>query len=110
MSDELPPLTATGPDPIEAAEQLAALLDLPSVDVDIRGARITGQGSRASVQIRLSTGTTMEFDTVRDMVRRQNLIAEVAACTGACPQLKQPQAVRAVALVRALAEHTASTT
>jgi hypothetical protein len=104
VSDELPPLTSVGPDPIEAAEQLAALLDLPSVDVDIRGARVSGQGSRASVQIQLSNGEELEFDTVRDMIRPQSLIAEVAARTGACPQLKQPQAARAVALVRALAE------
>jgi hypothetical protein len=95
---------------LEAAEHLAALLDLPSVGVEIRGAHVVGQGSRASVQIALSNGETLEWDTVRDMVRPQNLIAEVAACTGATPTLKQPQAVRAVALVRALAERTAGIT
>ena len=97
-------------DPIEAAEQLAALLDLPSVGVQIRRARVTGRGSRASVQIELSNDEELEFDSVRDMIRPQNLVAEVAACTGACPSLKQPQAARAVALVRALAEHTRSLT
>ncbi len=93
---------------LEAAEHLAALLDLPSVNVEIRGARIFGQGSRSPVEIDLSNGETMEIDTLRDMVRPQNLIAEVAACAGATPTLKQPQAVRAVALVRALAEHRAA--
>lgn len=99
-----------GPDPIGAAEQLAALLDLASVDIQVRGARTFGQGSRASVQIDLSNGETLEFDSLRDMVRPQNLIAEVVACSGATPALKQPQAVRAVALVRAIAEHTRTMT
>lgn len=108
--DDLAATQTGAPDPMTAAEQLAAMLDLLSVGVTIRGARVTGQGSRASVQIALSNGDEMEFDSVRDMIRPQNLIAEVAACTGATPTVKQPQAVRAVALVRALAEHTRTAT
>ena len=42
------------PDPMTAAEQLEALLDLPKVGVKILGARVVGRGARASVQIRLS--------------------------------------------------------
>jgi hypothetical protein len=93
------------PDPIAAAELLAALLDLPSVGLSIRGARVFGQGSRATVELDVSNGETLVWDTIRDMTRPASLAAEVVACTGACPQLKQAQAFRAVALVRALAEH-----
>lgn len=98
------------PDPIAAAEQLAAMLALDDVGVQIRGARITGQGSRASVQIQLSNGEELEFDSIRDMVRPQNLVAEVVACTGACPTIKPMQAIRAAALTRTLAERLQSVT
>lgn len=108
--DDLAQAAGNTIDPIAAAEQLAAMLDLPSVGVHITGARVVGQGSRASAQITLSNGEVLEFDSLFMMCRPQNLIAEVAACTGATPTLKQPQAVRAVALVRALAEHTAGIT
>ncbi len=98
------------PDPFEAAEQLTALLDLASVGVDVRGARIIGRGSRARVQVHLSNGEMLEFEELRDMIRPQALAAEVVAATGATPALKQPQCVRAAALVRALAEHALTAT
>lgn len=97
-----------GPDPIAAAEQLNALLSLPE-SAGVRGARITGQGSRATVEIDLANGDMMIFDTLRDMTRPALLIAEVAACAGVAIVLKQPAAVQAVVLVRALAEHHRAT-
>lgn len=97
-----------GPDPSTAAEQLNALLSLPE-SASICGARITGQGSRATVEIDLANGDTMVFETLRDMTRPAVLIAEVAACAGVAISLKQSTAVNAVVLVRAIAEHTAAT-
>lgn len=93
-----------GPDPIAAAEQLNALLSLPE-SASVRGARVTGQGSRAAVEIDLANGETMVFDSLRDLTRPAILIAEVAACAGVAVALKQPAAVQAVVLVRAMAEH-----
>jgi hypothetical protein len=89
---------------LEAAEHLTALLDLTSVDVQVTGAAMFGSGAAASLDINLSNGETLRFASVRDMVRPQALMAEVVACTGATPQLKQPQAMRAVALARVIAE------
>lgn len=94
-----------GPDPIGAAEQLGALLDLASVGLTIRGARVVGRGSRASADIYLSDGTEITFETLRDIANPTRLALEIAACTGATPSLKAPQAIRAVSLLRALAEH-----
>jgi len=94
-----------GPDPIAAVEQFDALLSLPAA-AGCRGARIIGHGSRAAVEIDLANGDRMEFDSIRDMTRPANLIAEVAACAGVAISLKQAQAVQAVVLVRALAERT----
>lgn len=93
------------PDPIGAATELGILLDLSSVDLTVKAARIFGQGSRATVELDVSNGETLVWDTIRDMTRPASLAAEVVACTGACPNLKQPQAFRAVALVRTLADH-----
>lgn len=98
-----------GPDPIDAAEQLGALLSLPP-GAGVRGARLVGQGSRASVEIDLANGDCMVFDSVRDMTRPAALVAEVAACAGVAVSLKQTQAVQAVVLVRALAERTQGVT
>jgi hypothetical protein len=89
---------------------LEKLLGLDKVQVKVLSATVTGQGSRASVQIKLSNGELLEFDSIRDMVRPQNLIAEVAACTGANPTLKQPQAVTAITLVRQIAERVRTAT
>jgi hypothetical protein len=92
------------PDILEAAEQLAALLDLPAVDVHVTSVQMFGQGASASLDIHLSNAETMRFASIRDMVRPQSLIAEVVACAGAAPQLKQPQAVQVVRLARIIAE------
>jgi hypothetical protein len=93
------------PDPMAAAEELTSLLDLDTVGLRINGARIVGQGSSASADVYLSNGDTITFETLRDVGKAANLMLEVAACTGATPHLKAPQALRAVALLRALAEH-----
>jgi len=99
-SDQKGPL-----DPMTAAERLSALLDLPSVGLTVVGARVVGRGSRASADLRLSDGSEIQFETIRDLANPTRLCVEVAACTGATPRLKVPQAVQAVAFVRCLAEH-----
>jgi hypothetical protein len=97
--------TQPATDPIAAAEQLAELLRLPSVGLSIRGARIVGRGARASADVYLSDGSVLTFETLRDVGTVNRLALEVAACTGALPKLKGPQALQAVALIRAMAEH-----
>jgi len=93
------------PDAIEAATQLAALLDLPSIGLQIRGARIVGRGSKASADLRLSDDTTISFESLRDVGNATRLALEVAACTGATPKLKAPQALQAIRLLRMIADH-----
>lgn len=93
------------PDPFSAAEELAALLDLPAVGLSIRGARIVGRGSGASADLYLSDDTTVTFDSLRDVGTPKSLALQIAACAGASPKLKQPDAIRAVVLLRALADH-----
>lgn len=93
------------PDPLSAAEELAALLDLPAVGLSIRGARIVGRGSTASADLYLSDETEVTFETLRDVGTPARLTLQVAACTGAAPKLKQQDAIRAVVLLRAIAEH-----
>jgi hypothetical protein len=108
MTDPVDQLAAEqngAPDPISAAEQLGALLDLAAVGLTIRGARIVGRGARASADLRLSDGTEINFEAPRDVANPTRLAVEVAACTGATPKIKAPGALRAVALLRALAEH-----
>jgi hypothetical protein len=92
-------------EPSEEREQLAKLCGLPEVGVDIGIPVMYGNGATASIDIPLSNGETMSFPSIREMVRPQALIAELVACAGATPELKQPQAVRIVKLTRALAEH-----
>lgn len=109
--DELAAMQVPGaPDPMTAAEQLASLLDLGSVGLAIRRARIVGRGSRASADLYLSDGSEITFESLRDVANPTRLALEIAACTGAMPKLKAPQAIRAVALLRALAEHEATLT
>lgn len=97
-------------DPITAAQELGALLKLDTVGLTIRGARIVGRGSRASADLYLSDGTEITFEALRDVANPSRLAVEIAACTGATPALKQPMALRALTLLRALAEHHAATT
>lgn len=101
--DDLAALQA--PDPIAAAQQLAALFDLPSAGVTIRGADIYGSGSRAAVEIQLSNGDVMTFDQLRDMANAGILAAELVACTGAIPKITKATALLGVSLVRTIARH-----
>lgn len=105
-------LTATQaqPDAMTAALQLAALLDLESVGLEIRGARVVGKGSRASCDVYLSDGSTMTFERMSDVCKAPVLAAEVVACTGALPKLKTPDALNAARLIRLVAEHHESAT
>ncbi len=96
-----------------AAEQLTALLDLPSVDWRVVGGRIVGQGGGATAYISLSHGSKnleIVFETLREMATAKLLALEVAAATGACPKLTQQQALRAVALLHGLAAHELAVT
>lgn len=92
-------------DAIAAAHELTELLALPSVGLEVRGARIVGRGATASVDLMLSDGTTIAFETQRDIGTSKTLALEVAACTGATPTIKPAQAIRAVALLRLIGEH-----
>ena len=103
--DELAAAQDGRPDPKAAAEQLTALLDLGSVGLHVTAARIVGRGSQATADLYLSDGTVVEFERLRDLATPKLLAVEIAASCGACPSIRAPQAVRAVALVRALAEH-----
>lgn len=93
------------PGPEAAAEQLTAILGLHSVGLRVTGARVVGRGSLATADLYLSDGSAVEFERLRDMATPKLLAVEIAAACGACPNIKAPQAIRAVALVRALAEH-----
>lgn len=103
-SRRLKPADASEP-AADPATEITALLGLPSVGLEVTAARVVGRGSRASADIYLSDGTALTFEAVRDIANPTRLIVEVASCTGATPSLKVAQAVRVVALVRALAEH-----
>jgi hypothetical protein len=91
----------------DRSEQLATLTGLLGLDtegVKVTGVVMFGRGSSASIDINLSNGETMIFATVRDMIRPQFLIAELVACAGATPAIKQPQCVKIVKLARHIAE------
>src|SRR4051794_1887592 len=92
------------------AEQLGVLLDLPAVGVSVITVRTFGHGSRAAVEIGLSNGDTMCFDSIRDMTRPANLAAELVACAGTRPKLNQARALDVAALVRRLADRQVTMT
>lgn len=96
------------PDPMTAAEEIAAILDLADVELAITGARIVGRGGGASADVFLSDGAVLTFERLRDVGKPNVLAIEVAACTGATPKLNGAQALRVVSLLRALAEHEAA--
>lgn len=96
------------PDPLDAAEEIAAILDLTTVDIVVTGARIVGRGGGASADLFLSDGGPITFERLRDAGKPNILAIEVAAATGATPKLNGSQALRVVALLRALAEHEAA--
>lgn len=93
-----------------AARELAALLALDelSVPLTIVSAQIIGAGAAAAASVTLSDGAEMTFASLREMTAPAKLMAEVVATTGALPKLNQPAAMRAVALLRRIAEHTRS--
>lgn len=91
----------TGTD--EQREQLAVLLDLPSVAIDVQNVTTFGHGSKASVEIELSNGDTMTFDSIREMTTPAVLAAELAACAGVAPKIDRQRALKAVVIIRLLA-------
>jgi hypothetical protein len=93
-----------------AAEELATLLDLPSVGLELRGAVIHGRGGKASADLKLSDGSTVTFESLRDFANPTRLALEMTACTGAMPRLKAPQAQLALKLLRQVASHEATLT
>ncbi len=106
--DELGEMTSARPDPMTAAEGIAGILDLGSVGLHVTGARIVGRGGSASADLYLSDGSAIVFERLRDAGKATTLAVEVAACTGATPKISGPQALRVVALLRALADHEAA--
>lgn len=92
------------PDALEAAEALTELLALPSVGLKVTGGRIIGHGPSASADLRVSDGSIITFDTLREMSKPSELMLSVGIVTGAEPNLKATDARRAVILLRALAE------
>ena len=88
----------------DAHEQLAQLLGLDLVGVKVVGANLYGQGGAATLTVALSNGNTLEFDPARTMVRPQTLVAELAVAAGVTPELKQPQAVNALAIACSIAK------
>lgn len=98
-------IAVTNADAGEAMRALGELLALDSVSVTVTAARVYGRGSGASLEIDVSNGETLTFGTLREMMRPQALIAEVAACTGATPAIKQVQCAQALTLARAAAEY-----
>jgi hypothetical protein len=87
-----------------AAMALGELFDLPAKGLKIHDARVYGKGSNAAVEIDVSNGETLSFGSLREMMRPQTVIAEVAACTGSTPGLKQGQCAIAITLVKAVAK------
>jgi hypothetical protein len=91
-------------DRAEAAAELTELLALPTVNLRVTAARLVGRGPAASADLYLSSGETITFDKVRDVGNPRTLAFEVAVSTTATPKLNATQALRAVALLRALAD------
>lgn len=87
----------------EQREQLAVLLDLPAVGIDVKSVTTFGHGSRASVEIELSNGDTMTFDSIREMTQPPVLAAELVACAGVAPKMNRDRAMKIAVIVRQLA-------
>jgi Bifunctional DNA primase/polymerase, N-terminal/Primase C terminal 1 (PriCT-1) len=90
----------------KSAEALGELLGQSGVGRRVSGARIVGRGARASADLYLSDGTAVEFESLREFANPTRLAVEMAAATGVVLSLKVPEALRALALLRELAEHT----
>jgi hypothetical protein len=104
---ELVGVDANGGDPEEetAAEKLAVLLGLSKAGLAITGGRVVGRGRDASADLYLSDGSTLTFDSLGDMANSARLATQLVACTGVVRTFKTPEALRAIALTRQLAEH-----
>lgn len=101
-----PPPAPVGPDGKAAAlEALSDLLGLGDDYPVVSGARVVGKGGSASADLYLSDGSAIEFERLRDVGKPGLLAVEIAATTGATPKLTGPLALRAVSLLRAVAEH-----
>lgn len=79
-------------------------------DIEVVSAIVTGQGSRASAEIKLSNGDTMEFESLRELANPTLLAAELAACAGVLEPVTKATALKAVALLRRLAQRNATIT
>jgi len=100
---------AAGADDREAREQLGELLALPSVGVEVTGARIVGHGLKASADIFFSNGETVTFDPLRDLLTPTVLKGEVTLATGAMPTRATVETgQRVLALLRRMAERQES--
>jgi hypothetical protein len=91
-------------------EELTDLLGLKVRSLHVAWAKTFGCGSLARVVIGLSDESALRFDTLAAMARPAALMAELAAVAGVCPQLKPSQCFRAIALIRDIAETTATLT
>jgi hypothetical protein len=89
--------------PDEQCEHLAVLLELPSVGLTVEKVSTFGEGGRAAVEILLSNGETMVFESVREMTRPAILAAELAACAGVAPKINGQRALQAAVAVKGLA-------
>ncbi len=92
----------------QARRELEAIYGLDELGVTITGARIVRRGTRASAasaDIYLNTGDEINLESLRDAARPGTLLPELAASVGATPALKQPQCLKAVTLLRRIAEH-----
>lgn len=85
--------------------ELTSLLGLHTAGLRITRAEVYGRGAGASATLFLSDGSTVEFETIRDVTSPAKLSDEIVATTGVIVMLKKPEALRAAALLRALAEH-----
>jgi hypothetical protein len=103
-------INGVGPinDPEAGGAGLTELLCLPGVGLSVAAARTVGHGSSASVDLYLSDGTVLWFESVRDFGTPKRLMMEVAIATGARPKLTTEQGYQAVVLLRALADHQES--
>lgn len=90
--------------PVEALAALSELLGLDQVGVMVTAADVYGRGGTASATLRLSTGDSIVFESLRDMGTANKLAIEIAAAVGVVRTFKTPEAVQAVALIRRCAK------
>jgi hypothetical protein len=87
----------------DVLEELTELLGLSEARRRIVGAHLFGRGSYARAVIQLDNDRALEFESLAQMARPQNLLAELAAVAGVVPDLKQPACMRAIALTSQVA-------